>query len=246
MTDEAIIQRAELTENSNNTAEITEDQVALYLQDNSDFFLNRENILLTLKLPHQSGGAVSLVERQVSILRDRNIDLRNRYGQLIETATDNDRLFELTNNLVLTLMEAGSLVTLIEQLQHSLEQDFKVDRASLILFDGTTQDLDDHSNNSRFARVEIGEDARLALAGLLQDQQNVCGPLREKEANYLFGANNNISSAAIIPLYFKGDLGILAVGSNDINHFQSDMGTLFISHVSKVLSRLIRPYLITP
>ncbi|MBL4866517.1 MAG: DUF484 family protein [Pseudomonadales bacterium] len=261
MTDEAIIPDAEIKEETptrtklkaedSDSIEISEEQVAQYLKNNPNFFLNWENVLLNLQLPHSTGNAVSLVERQVSILRDRNIDLRNRFAKLIEAATDNDQLFNHTKKLVLELVEAGSLITVIERLQHSFEDDFKVDKASLLLFDGTTQDISCHSKTSNFAKIVNVDDAHQALSGILNGQQSVCGPLREKEATYLFGeytsdGNNSVGSAAVIPLHFKGNMGILAIGSYDKNHFKSNMGTLFISYVSEVLSRLIRPYITFP
>lgn len=235
MTDEATIQ---------NTETLTEEQVAQYLKDNPEFFLNWENVLVSLKLPHHTGGAISLVERQVSILRDRNIDLRNRFGQLIEAATENDQLFGQTKGLTLALMEAGSLTGIIQHLRNSLTNDFKVDKASLFLFDSTTQDIDPEYDN--FAKVVNGDDTRAALSNLLNGNQIVCGPLRDNEADTLFGKNNNIGSAAIVPLHYKGEFGILAVGSKDEHHFNSSIGTLFISHIGEVISRLIRPYITSP
>ena len=43
-------------------------QVLLYLQQNPNFFIENEEILKDINLTHKSGQAISLVERQVSIL----------------------------------------------------------------------------------------------------------------------------------------------------------------------------------
>lgn len=244
MTDELILSSAKLREKRNeSTNEITEEQVAQYLKKNPEFFLNWENVLVDLKLPHHTGSAISLVERQVSILRDRNIDLRNRFAKLIEAATENDKLFSQTKRLELALMEAGSLVAIIQHLQHSLENDFNVDKAILLLFDSTTQDID-HRNPTNIARIVNSDDAHRELANILHGNQIICGPLSSSESEYVFGTNNGIDSAAVIPLHYKGGIGILAIGSNNKNNFDSNIDTLFIGHIGAVLSRLIRPYIV--
>src|SRR5690554_3034051 len=51
-------------------------EVAEYLRQNPAFFVEHDDLLADLLIPHQSGQAVSLVERQVKLLRERNIDVR--------------------------------------------------------------------------------------------------------------------------------------------------------------------------
>jgi len=53
-------------------ANVSEEQVAAFLSANPDFFLDHQELLANLTLPHQSGEAVSLLERQVSVLRERS------------------------------------------------------------------------------------------------------------------------------------------------------------------------------
>ena len=98
---------AEMTEES-----VTEDQVAAFLRDNPDFFLDHQELLAELSLPHQSGEAVSLLERQVSVLRERTYHANAKLGNLLENASKNDELFELTRSLVLTLLRADSIAQL--------------------------------------------------------------------------------------------------------------------------------------
>lgn len=217
--------------------ELTEEQVARYLKENPDFFHNWENLLTQLKLPHQSGSAVSLVERQVSILRDRNMDLRHRLSKLLDVAKENDRLFEKTRRLTLALTEAGSLKTIAKVLNKHLLEDFDIDAVALFLYDGDSP--------TPGVRIETPESLRGKLSGLLHGDNIMCGPIRKEEALYLFPhQDKKITSAALIPLTFKGELGLLALGSVEASHFKSNMGTLFVSHISEVLSRVLRPFLI--
>ncbi len=82
--------------------------VAAYLRAHPEFFVDHDELLAELRLPHQPGAAVSLVERQVKLLRERNIEMRHRLSQLMDVARDNDRLFDKTRRLVLDLLDADS------------------------------------------------------------------------------------------------------------------------------------------
>ena len=66
--------------------------VAAYLEANPDFFVEHEELLPALRIPHQRGDTVSLVERQMKILRERNIEMRHKLSHLMDVARDNDRV----------------------------------------------------------------------------------------------------------------------------------------------------------
>ena len=101
-------------------------QIAAYLEAHPDFFVEHEELLPALRIPHRRGDTVSLVERQMKILRERNIEMRHRLSQLMDVARDNDRLFEKTRRLILALMDAASLDDLVMAVEDSLRQDFQV------------------------------------------------------------------------------------------------------------------------
>ncbi len=108
--------------------------VAAYLEAHPDFFVDHDELLPALRIPHQRGDTVSLVERQMKILRERNIEMRHRLSQLMDVARDNDRLFDKTRRLILALMDATSLEEVVMSVEDSLRQDFQVPFVSLILF----------------------------------------------------------------------------------------------------------------
>ena len=66
---------------------ISEEAIAAYLLSHPDFFERHSSLLLKLRLPHQTSGlTVSLVERQVSVLRQRNSQLERQLQDLIAVA----------------------------------------------------------------------------------------------------------------------------------------------------------------
>src|SRR5699024_7522495 len=88
---------------------LTREQVAEYLSANPDFFLDQDELLRTLTLPHDSGRAISLVERQVHLFREQRDTLRRELVELVSIARHNDRLFEKSKRLLMQVIEARTL-----------------------------------------------------------------------------------------------------------------------------------------
>ncbi len=74
-----------------------------------------------------------MLERQVSVLRERNMDMRHRLNSLLDNARTNDRLFEQTKQLVLHLLEAQSLDQIVDTFVNSLQKDFQIDFATMVV-----------------------------------------------------------------------------------------------------------------
>ena len=105
--------------------EFPESAIADYLKSHPDFFERHPLILLGLKLPHRTGGsAVSLVERQVSMLRQRNAQLERQFKDLVAVAKANDALVEKIHQLGLKLMRAQDVPARLEGLETGLREDF--------------------------------------------------------------------------------------------------------------------------
>ncbi|MCH8542474.1 MAG: DUF484 family protein [Alcanivorax sp.] len=220
------------------------DQVAAWLRDHTDFFQGRQELLELLKLPDPRGNAVSLLERQAQILRERNQGLKERLNNLLGVARDNDQLFEKTRQLVLTMVESRSAEQLFADLIRILQQDFGADTVSLLVYDrdmGLTGELRSQ------VRCLAADDLHEALQLLLRNGKAICGVLRQVELEQLFPRHaDQVQSAAMVPLEWQGRQGLLAIGSFDAHHFRSSLGTIFISHIGDVLSRrmheLLRRY----
>jgi uncharacterized protein len=213
--------------------EIEEQHIRDYLKEHPDFFDQHPDILDHLQISHSSGNAVSLVERQVTVLRERNMEMRKRLNSLMDNARDNDRLFKLTRELILALLEAEDMDELCKIYSERLKNDFGAEFASIIVFG-------DPALSTEYCRCEAPEIAKREIGALLNGNKSVCGALRKDELNYLFpDTGNGVGSAALQPLKGKQDVGIIAVGSADPDYYRSNMGTLFLTHVADVLIRII-------
>jgi uncharacterized protein YigA (DUF484 family) len=211
---------------------INDEMVRDYLIENNDFLQRNPEMLDHLHISHASGSAISLVEKQVGVLRERNIEMRRRLNTLTANARDNDKLYEQTRSLVLNLLAANSCADMQGAFVDSMKNDFQAEHASMILFG-------DPDQGDRNMRIETLENAKNEIGALLKGRKAVCGALRKAELTYLFPKSGDIGSAALMPLNNGEELGIIAVGSSDANRYNSSMGTLFLTHIADVMVRLL-------
>lgn len=214
---------------------LDDELVADYLRRHPEFFLTQDELLADLRIPHSRGSSVSLVERQLAVLRERSLDMHQRLNQLLEVARNNDRLFDSTRQLTLKLLEADSLATLVAALEDGLRERFQVPSVGFVLFSGYELDV---------VRAVPLEQAQQKIAGLL-DGRTVCGALREHELEFLFGAEQaaGVQSAAVAAFGTPHALGVLALGSPDPQQYSHTMGTLFLDFIVQILARVLPPLL---
>ncbi|WP_372758893.1 DUF484 family protein [Litorivivens sp.] len=216
------------------TDTLTDDDVARYLRNHPGFFLKHEDLLAEIKLSQDTGKAVSLTERQVSILRERNMEMRSRLSGLLENAQRNDVLFEKTKALVLALVEAKRADELSDIFCTHLTRNFDIDAAGLVVFGNPVV------SNSRL-RVTSEAEASKYVGSILKNNKAICGILRDTEIAFLFGDKEvaRVGSAAVVPLHRDRPLGLIAIGSKDPQHFQSSMDTLFLGYIAEVINRCL-------
>ncbi|MFC6670319.1 DUF484 family protein [Marinobacterium aestuariivivens] len=209
-----------------------EQQVADFLADNPDFFSRHSHLLEKLYVPHETGTAVSLVARQTGVLREKNQQLRTHLSDLIEVARHNDIQFEKTKRMVLALLGCETLDDVAIAIDESLCGDFHGDTTSLLLLGEIPAD----ANNLR----QLDADELQLLEPLLETSLPSCGRLPETLHACIFQEQAfRVQSGAVVPLVQGETLGLLAIGSYDPHYFQSSQGTLFLSYVGEVLSRVL-------
>lgn len=221
-----------------NESSISENQVAEYLRQHPDFFVKNPALLADLSLPHESGKAISLVERQVSVLRERNMDMRHRLSKLLDNARDNDKLFDKAKRLTLALLEGQDLGDVVDALRFSFDNEFKIHYTSLLFYG----DIDKiPASEARVVRIS---EAREHIGHLIKSNRAMCGTLSRDELDYLFGRSaTDIGSVACVPLIHGNTFGLLAIGNRDPQYYRSSMGTLFLSYIAEVLNRVLPQYL---
>ena len=220
------------------TEALNDGRVAEYLQECPEFFERNSQLLDKLRLPHvRAGGAtVSLVERQVEVLRERNVALERKLKDLIEVGRSNDLLADRIHRMCQRLIRARSMIDTVQAIEISLREDFEAMHAVMIVFMDRSPELE--REGGRFLRIVTREDAEMKMfESLFQSGKPRCGQIRDTQRDYLFGKDTvEIGSAALTPLGTKGSLGILAIGASDAQRFTPGMSTDFLTRVGEIVS----------
>lgn len=220
--------------------ELDDETVAEYLRTHPDFLERNEDVLVALDIPHRPGpGAVSLIERQVATLRERNERLERRLAELMRTARDNERVGAQLLALGRGLLEAESLDGVLALVRDTLLTEFAADEAVIVLIDHEGP-ADGHflAGDSAVAQ---------AFAGVLERGAAVCGRLSDEQQAALFGERaEHIASAAVAPLRAGPVGGLIGLGSHESRHFTPDMGTLFLEQLGELVSAGIARYTQSP
>ena len=209
--------------------------VADYLAKHPEFFERHAGLLEQLRLPHRSGAAtVSLVERQVSVLQDKNRSLERRLRELVDVARFNSTLSDKIHALAIRLLQATDAASVLAGLESGLREDFGANQAVVVLLHNTSEIVQRPS--TRFLRTADRSDPALkAFSTFIQQNRPRCGRIRDVQREFLFpGEEAGIASVAMVPLGPNCELGILAIGSSDSHRFNPTMSTDFLARIGEL------------
>lgn len=230
---------AELTapKDDSNAPKLNEREIAAYLKAHPDFISRHPDLLETIELRHKAGSAVSLIEKQVDMLRAKNQRLEDRMQRLIDTARDNERRTENVQRLARTLIRAPSLAAVAAGLSKCLREDFGIDE----VFVGIVATQFKRHDIEGVSPVEPEGRLARAFENFFRTRLIECGPIAEDKARLLFPkATNLVQSAAIVPLEKEKSLGMLALGSVDAQRFQPRQGKLFLELTADLVAAAVR------
>ena len=80
---------------------------------NPDFLSQNSKILNSIEIVHETGGAVSLIQKQVELLRKNYESTSGNLLQLIDIAKANEEIFDKTKQLLLSLIICRNLSDII-------------------------------------------------------------------------------------------------------------------------------------
>jgi uncharacterized protein len=217
-------------------AEAEEESIAAYLQRNPDFFERHQAVLARLRLPHARGGTtISLVERQIEVLREKQAAVENKLAELVRVARANDaiseRLHRFTRRLLQSAVPREQAVARIEA---GLREDFDAFNAALVLIGEESAP----AATPRFVRTVPASDPNLkSFESLFSSGKPRCGQARDSQREFLFGPEGvEMASVALVPLGDKGSVGLLALGSADRDRFHPAMSTEFLARMAELIA----------
>ena len=219
---------------------LSPESVAAYLRDNPDFFERHADLLLELSLPHDGGaGAVSLVERQVELLRKRNEEMRRTLDQYVANGRASDELAGKLNRLVTKLLACRDPGERLRTLPGNLREIFSLDFVRLLLFDAAPDEYADVPGLEATPREDLMAEG---LSAVLKANAPRCGRFSSEQREFLFGKDAAaVASVALAPLGHRGKLGLLALGSRDADHYHRGKSTEFLGRVSAIVAVAVSP-----
>lgn len=216
-----------------------EEDVAAYLLAHPQFLQQHPEVLSEIAVPHAPGQAVSLVERQMVLMREEIRRLKGLLGRLVDTAKNNEAVATKLHRLAVSLMEAGTWEEVLRLLREALIRDFAADAVEIRIFgeEGHLQG----ASLPEFTRRDAPEFQD--FADCLAAKSPRCGPLTERERRLLFGREETEGetegSFVTIPLSGRGWEGFLVVGSRDPARYEQDMGTEMLIHLCDIASLVL-------
>lgn len=223
--------RSPRTSKRNVHGPVTPAEVEDFLRQNPEFFRDHLDLLEIMEVPHPSGAAVSLVARQIDLLREKNRRLQRQLEEILQVARDNDTLHQRVHQLTLTLLDPTGLEDTLGSLEWGLHQYFQTDFVAVRITAPVFE--------SPITGLHIAADSRewQLLGAILDSGRPQCGRPEPEQARFLFGDDaDEVASCALIPLQHAGLHGLLAIGSRKRGRFQPGMGLLFLTQLGEILS----------
>jgi uncharacterized protein YigA (DUF484 family) len=232
-----------------NVEAVDEQAVAQYLQQHPDLFDRHPQLLTRLRLQHpRNGTTISLIERQVDVLRDKHAAIENQLAEFVRVARANDALADKIHRFTRRLLRTATRAQALTQIEASLREDFDAYHAVLVLPAATDQTAGAAApvgeSASRFFRhVGTEEAAYKSFESLFASGRPRCGQVRDSQRDFLFSSESaDIGSVALIPLAAMTPPGLLALGSVDRDRFHPGMSTEFLSRMAELIAdSLSRP-----
>jgi uncharacterized protein len=205
--------------------------IANYLASHPDFFDQHPELLAGLQLPHpQNGQAISLVERQSLVQRERIKSLEGRVTEMIRHGQENEaivgHLIAWARELLLTEDAAALPDTAVK----AMKEIFSVPHCALRLW----------SVKPQFSALPSAAPVEADTVSLANSMRvPFCGSNVGFEAATWFEDGAAVQSLAMLPLRVGADpktFGLLVLGSADKDRFHITMGTAFLERIAELAS----------
>jgi uncharacterized protein len=219
---------------------VDEQAVMQYLQLHPDLFDRHPQLLTRLRLQHpRHGTTVSLIERQVEVLREKHAALEQKLAEFVRVARSNDALADKIHRFTRRLLRAATRAQALAQIEDSLREDFDAYHTVLVLqVPKGASGVPVSEGASRFLR-QVPSDNPIfkSFESLFSNARPRCGQVRDSQREFLFGAEAPaIGSVALIPLTAMAPPGLLALGSVDRDRFHPGMSVEFLSRMAELIA----------
>ena len=206
-------------------------QVEEFLVLNPDFLSSNSHILDSIEIVHKTGGAVSLIQKQVEVLRKNYESTSGNLLELLEIAKTNEGIFEKTKELILDLIVCKNLTDVIATTENSFSNKFQADASKVLFFK--------ENPNLPKGRILDAKKAHKQIGKKYNASDIFCGPLNDKESSFIFDKKAKIVDCVLVPIKNSDCPGVLALGSKLEDTYSKENDSLFLGFIAEALSKLI-------
>lgn len=206
----------------------TAQDIAAFLQEHPGFFDEHADVFATMQVPHPHGSrAISLGERQILTLRERNRELEWRLNELVRNATANESIGTHVAKWCSRLLSENDAQRVPGEIALGLAEQFELNHVALRLWDLSELPPTGYGE-------PVSQDVRTFTDSL---KTPYCGTDTAFEAASWLDATPK--SLALVPLRLEADgpaVGLLVLGSDDPERFTPEMGTAFLESIGQLAS----------
>ena len=212
-----------MSDNAENEQTVTPniglEELSAYLGDNPNVFQQHPELLELISLS-DSRGTASLLERQVAMMKQRLGEHKNQQSQFMQVARENEQISDNFTDVICQMIGFTNLSQFATEFPRELRSKFNIDEVSF-------------KTNQAASRRPSDNNAFQSSLRRLVNNRAVCDNRWPSEIMNLF-FTDNIKSAALIPMRTHNNdvpLGVLALGSQDLEHYTNDLGTAHLDRL---------------
>lgn len=196
--------------------------IAVWLRTHPEFFEENADVFAALRVPHPEGGhAISMVERQLIALREKNAQLERRVTELIGYGQHNDALADKLHRLTLALLRADSPESTKAVVAESLASDYRVPYVALRQWSAPLID-------------DVSVEMQAYVVGL--DRPYVGANSAYESTGWFNVDTEQLESFAYVPLSNPEVFGVLCLASDDPKRFTPDMAVDVLARLGNLVS----------
>ena len=209
-------------------------QVRKYLRENPSFFVDNEEVLTELKIPHQEKGTISLVQKQLEISKTREREAQEKIRKFFENAKENAAIFKKSQSFLKEALLGDSENRFFESLHSAIHTHLQCEYSLIIL--GR-----DELEISSFIVVRNKNSLSKYNLELFKSTSPILGSLSKKQRQELFlPKSEKARSFAIVPIrHNQRKIALFNLGHEDPEFFSEKKETFFLEFLADMFSILI-------
>ena len=209
-------------------------EIGKYLRENPNFFIDNEEVLETLRIPHHDKGTISLIEKQLEISRLKQREAQEQILGLFKNASENAAIFKKTQNFLREAIVGDSQNKFFQSLHSGTHTHLGCEYSLIIL--GRNE-----SEISSSIQVKDKNALSIDVLKLFRSATPILGPLSKKQKKELFfQETEKAKSFAVVPIRDnQKDIALFNLGHENPDFFSERKETFFLEFLADMFSVLI-------